>query len=116
MPVVVQQTGTGKVLMMAYMNREAYNETLATGRAVFYSRSRDRLWRKGESSGNVQLVKRMFVDCDRDTLLLEVEQIGGAACHEGYESCFFREITSEGLVARGERVFDPDKVYKQTEA
>lgn len=114
-PVVVQQANTGKVLMLAYMNREAYDQTLETGRAVYYSRSRGGLWRKGESSGNVQNVKRMFIDCDRDTLLLEVEQIGGAACHEGYESCFFREITPDGLVVRGERVFDPSEVYKQSE-
>ena len=112
-PVVVQETGTGVVLMMAYMNQEAYQETLATGRAVYYSRSRQGLWRKGETSGNVQLVKRMAIDCDRDTLLIEVDQQGGAACHEGYKSCFFRELSPDGVKIVGERVFDPRDVYDQ---
>lgn len=112
-PVVVQQAGTGRVLMLAYMNREAYRETLATGRGVYYSRSRQGLWRKGEESGNVQLVKRMFVDCDGDTLLLEVDQQGGAACHEGYESCFFRQIDGDETRIVGQRVFDPNQVYSQ---
>lgn len=114
-PVVVQESGTGTVLMLAYMNREAYDETLATGRAVYYSRSRGGLWRKGESSGNVQHVRSMRIDCDRDTLLLEVEQVGGAACHEGYHSCFYREVSSAGLKTIGERVFEPKDVYKSTE-
>ncbi|MCO6047109.1 phosphoribosyl-AMP cyclohydrolase [Aeoliella sp. ICT_H6.2] len=114
-PVVVQQVGTGEVLMLAYMNREAYDETLATGRAVYYSRSRGGLWRKGESSGNIQQVRRVRIDCDRDTLLLEVDQVGGAACHEGYPSCFFREITPAGATIISQRVFDPSEVYKQTE-
>jgi phosphoribosyl-AMP cyclohydrolase len=110
-PVVVQQAGTGRVLMLAYMNREAYHETLATGRGVYFSRSRGKLWRKGEESGNVQHVKRVFIDCDADTLLLEVDQQGGAACHEGYESCFFRQIDSGATRVVGERVFDPARVY-----
>ena len=110
-PVVVQQVGTGLVLMLAYMNRAAYDETLATRRAVYYSRSRGGLWRKGESSGNVQHVKRISIDCDRDTLLLEVEQVGGAACHQGYASCFYREVTPAGLQVTAERVFDPKQVY-----
>lgn len=114
-PVIVQQVGTGEVLMLAYMNREAYDETLATGQAVYYSRSRGGLWRKGESSGNVQQVRSVRIDCDRDTLLLEVEQVGGAACHEGYPSCFFREITPTGVKIVAERVFDPQQVYKQPE-
>lgn len=110
-PVVVQEAGTGVVLMLAYMNREAYDETRSTRRAVYFSRSRGGLWRKGESSGHVQHVKRMRIDCDRDTLLLEVEQVGGAACHEGYKSCFFRDVTAEGLKIIDERVFDPNQVY-----
>lgn len=114
-PVVVQQAGTGEVLMLAYMNREAYDQTLATGQAVYFSRSRGGLWRKGESSGNVQHVKRLRIDCDRDTLLLEVDQVGGAACHEGYPSCFFREVTPDGLKVIAERVFDPSDVYKKPE-
>jgi len=97
--------------MMAYMNAESYAETVATGRAVYFSRSRKKLWRKGEESGNVQLVKSIHVDCDQDTILLKVEQIGGAACHEGYSSCFFRRVTPDGLVVEGQRVFDPAKVY-----
>ena len=95
------------------MNREAYDETLNTGRVCYYSRSRQKLWRKGEESGNIQEVKELFFDCDADTLLVKVNQIGGAACHEGYRSCFFRQITpSTGEVNTvGERVFDPAKVY-----
>ena len=99
--------------MMAYMNAESYAETLATGRAVYYSRSRKRLWRKGEESGNVQLVRAIYVDCDRDTILLQVEQLGGAACHEGYKSCFFRQVTPDGLKVVAQRVFDPAEVYKK---
>ena len=90
-PAIAQDAQTGEVLMMAYMNAESYAETVATGRAVYFSRSRKKLWRKGEESGNVQLVKSIYVDCDQDTILLKVEQIGGAACHEGYKSCFFRQ-------------------------
>ncbi len=97
--------------MVAYMNAESFAETLATRRAVYFSRSRNRLWRKGEESGNIQHVRRVFIDCDADTILLHVEQVGGAACHEGYRSCFFREITPQGTEIIGERVFDPKKVY-----
>ena len=113
LPAIAQDADSGEVLMMAYMNRESYAETLATGRAVYYSRSRKRLWRKGEESGNVQEVQAVYVDCDRDTILLEVRQIGGAACHEGYKSCFYRQVTPEGLKVMGERVFDPAEVYKK---
>jgi len=113
LPVIAQCDATGDVLMMAYMNEEAYEETLKTGRAVYYSRSRNKLWRKGEESGNVQTVKAIFIDCDGDTLLIRVEQIGGAACHEGYKSCFFRRITPDGVKILGERVFDPKEVYKK---
>jgi phosphoribosyl-AMP cyclohydrolase len=111
LPAIAQDAETGEVLMQAYMNAESYAETVSTGRAVYYSRSRQKLWRKGEESGNVQMVKAIFVDCDRDTILLKVEQIGGAACHEGYKSCFFRQVTPEGLKVVGDRVFDPEKVY-----
>jgi phosphoribosyl-AMP cyclohydrolase len=110
-PAIAQDAATGEVLMMAYMNAESYAETLATGRAVYFSRSRKKLWRKGEESGNVQLVKAIYVDCDEDTILVKVEQLGGAACHEGYRSCFFRRATPEGLAVEGQRVFDPAKVY-----
>lgn len=112
-PAIAQDAATGDVLMMAYMNAESYAETLATGRAVYYSRSRKKLWRKGEESGNVQLVEAVFVDCDVDTILLRVNQIGGAACHEGYKSCFFRQVTPDGLKVVGTRVFDPAEVYKK---
>jgi phosphoribosyl-AMP cyclohydrolase len=108
---VAQDSATGQVLMVAYMNREAWNETLSTGRAVYFSRSRGRLWRKGEESGNRQQVKEILVDCDGDAVLLKVEQIGGAACHEGYPSCFFRQVTDEGLKIVATRVFDPRDVY-----
>ena len=110
-PAIAQDFQSGTVLMMAYMNADSYAETVATGRAVYFSRSRKKLWRKGEESGNVQLVKAIYVDCDQDTILLKVEQIGGAACHEGYTSCFFRRVTPEGLQVEGQRVFDPAKVY-----
>lgn len=114
LPAIAQDAQTGEVLMMAYMNPESYAETLATGRAVYYSRSRNKLWRKGEESGHVQKVHGVFVDCDADTILLKVEQLGGAACHEGYRSCFFRQVTPAGLQTVGERVFDPQTVYKKS--
>jgi phosphoribosyl-AMP cyclohydrolase len=110
-PAIAQDNTTGEVLMMAYMNAASYAETMATGRAVYYSRSRRKLWRKGEESGNVQCVRAIYVDCDRDTILLRVDQIGGAACHEGYKSCFFRQVTPEGLKIVAQRVFDPAEVY-----
>lgn len=110
-PAIAQDAATGDVLMMAYMNAESYAETLATGRAVYYSRSRKKLWRKGEESGNVQHVKAIYVDCDLDTILLRVDQVGGAACHDGYKSCFYRQVTPDGFKLVGDRVFDPAKVY-----
>ncbi len=113
LPAIAQDAATGEVLMLAYMNAESYAETLSTGRAVYFSRSRNKLWRKGEESGNVQEVKGIYFDCDADTILLKVHQIGGAACHEGYSSCFFRQVTPEGLKVVGERVFDPAEVYKK---
>lgn len=113
LPAIAQDAQTGTVLMMAYMNAESYAETLATGRAVYYSRSRRKLWRKGEESGHVQLVEGLYLDCDADTILLKVKQLGGAACHEGYVSCFFRQVTPTGLQVVGERVFDPREVYKK---
>ena len=111
LPAIAQDSESGVVLMLAWMNREAYEETLRTGRAVYYSRSRGRLWRKGEQSGHVQHVLAVLVDCDSDTILLKVRQEGGAACHEGYQSCFFRQVTDDDFKVVGERVFDPDRVY-----
>ena len=108
---VAQDADTREVLMVAWMNAEAFAETVRTRRAVYFSRSRNKLWRKGEESGNVQEVQDIRVDCDADAVLLLVKQVGGAACHEGYPSCFFRTVTPDGLEARGERVFDPAAVY-----
>jgi phosphoribosyl-AMP cyclohydrolase len=112
-PVIAQDDATGDVLMLAYMNEEAWNETRQSGRVVYYSRSRQKLWRKGEESGNVQNVKSIFYDCDADTLLIRVDQIGGAACHEGYRSCFFRKLdpATGDVEVIGDRVFDPKEVY-----
>ena len=112
-PVVAQDADSGAVLMLAWMNREAFEETRRTGRACYYSRSRGRLWRKGEESGHVQEVREILIDCDADTILLKVHQVGGAACHEGYASCFFRRVEDDDLRVIGERVFDPSKVYKK---
>lgn len=112
LPAIAQDATSGAVLMLAYMNREAYQETLSTGKAVYFSRSKNRLWRKGESSGNTQQVHDVLVDCDGDTILLKVTQTGGAACHEGYPTCFFRKVTPEGLEVIDERVFDPSEVYR----
>ena len=113
LPAIAQDAATGEVLMLAYMNPESYAETLATGRAVYFSRSRNKLWRKGEESGHVQHVRGIYVDCDADTILLKVEQVGGAACHEGYSSCFFRQVMPGGLQVIASRVFDPKEVYKK---
>ena len=112
-PVIAQNHDDGKVLMLAYMNQAAYEETLQTRNVCYYSRSRQTLWRKGETSGHVQKLKHIYYDCDADTLLVKVEQVGGAACHEGYESCFFREIdpsTGESTII-AQKVFDPKDVY-----
>jgi phosphoribosyl-AMP cyclohydrolase len=108
---VAQDATSGQVLMVAHMNREAWLETLATGRAVYFSRSRGKLWRKGEQSGHVQHVRAVYVDCDGDAVLLRVDQVGGAACHEGYPSCFYRQQTPNGLEIVAQRVFDPAEVY-----
>lgn len=112
-PAIAQDADTGAVLMLAWMNREAFDETLRTGRACYFSRSRNRLWRKGEESGHVQEVRGVFVDCDADTILLKVHQIGGAACHEGYASCFFRKLENGQVRIIAEKVFDPKQVYKK---
>jgi phosphoribosyl-AMP cyclohydrolase len=112
-PAVAQDADTGQVLMLAWMNREAFEETVRTGQACYYSRSRGRLWRKGEESGHVQEVRGVYIDCDGDTVLLKVKQVGGAACHEGYKSCFFRQVDGSELRVIGERVFDPAQVYKK---
>jgi len=110
-PAIVQEWKTGEVLMVAYMNAESWAKTQETGKACFWSRSRKRLWLKGETSGNVQIVRETYLDCDNDALLLKVEQVGGAACHTGYRSCFYRRIEDGRAEPVGERVFDPKEVY-----
>ena len=110
-PAIVQDDETGEILMLAYMNQEAFNATLSTGKATYYSRSRQTLWVKGETSGNVQLVKEIRIDCDDDTVLIKVEQLGGAACHTGHRSCFFKKVENGNIRIVGEPVFDPKEVY-----
>jgi phosphoribosyl-AMP cyclohydrolase len=111
-PAIAQDAQTGEVLMLAYMNQDAFEETLKSGKATYYSRSRKTLWKKGETSGHVQKVKEIRVDCDHDTILLKVDQIGGAACHKGYKSCFFSCIENNELKITDPIIFDPEKVYK----
>jgi len=108
----VQDVTSGEVLMTAFMNRQAWEETLKTRRATYWSRSRNQLWVKGETSGNFQEVKEIFVDCDEDTVLLKVIQKGEAACHMGFRSCFYRRVQGNELKEVGERIFDPDEVYR----
>ena len=112
-PAIAQDWKTGEVLMLAYINEESWKETLRTGHGVYWSRSRSKLWHKGEESGNVQIVKEILVDCDADTVIFKVEQVGGAACHEGYQSCFFRKLENGELAVIEERIFDPKSVYKK---
>lgn len=108
--VVTQDADSGEVLMVAYMNRPAWEKTLATGTACYWSTSRNQLWVKGETSGNVQDVKEICVDCDADAVLLKVHQ-RGAACHEGYKSCFFRTVEKTGWRVNAQRVVDPEELY-----
>jgi len=111
-PAIVQDYLTGDVLMLAYINKLAWEKTLETGKAHYWSRSRNSLWLKGETSGHVQIIKDIFVDCDQDTVVFKVEQLGGAACHTGYRSCFYRKVTGNELtIHEQERVFDPTAVY-----
>lgn len=113
-PAVVQDYQSGEVLMLAYMNQKAWKNTLQTGVATYFSRSRRKLWIKGQTSGHRQMVKEIRIDCDNDTVLLKVEQIGGAACHTGHRSCFFRQVTAERTTKIiGEPIFDPEEVYKK---
>ena len=114
LPAIAQDLESGEVLMLAYMNQQSFAETLETGQATYWSRSRQQLWRKGEESGHLQMVKEILVDCDQDTILLKVEQ-QGPACHEGYRSCFFRQLTPDGLVHVAERLVDPADVYENPE-
>jgi phosphoribosyl-AMP cyclohydrolase len=111
-PAIVQDDASGDVLMLAYMNAEAFQATLDTGHATFYSRSRNTLWVKGKTSGHLQMVKAVYFDCDQDAILVRVDQLGGAACHTGYRSCFYRKIEKDAVQIVGEPVFDPKEVYK----
>ena len=112
-PAVAQDWETGEVLMLAFMNEEAWRRTVETGKAHYWSRSRNQLWLKGEKSGHFQLVKEILIDCDDDAIVMKVDQVGGAACHTGYRSCFHRALLPEGdPVLKGERVFDPEDVYR----
>ena len=110
-PAIAQDFTTGEVLMLAWMNLEAWNATIAEGIAVYWSRSRQKIWRKGESSGNVQRVREIYLDCDMDSILMKVEQTGGAACHTGRRSCFFNKLENGGIRVISEPLFDPGEVY-----
>lgn len=112
-PAIIQERGTGKVLMMAWMNRDSLLKTIETKRTHFWSRSRQKFWMKGESSGHVQTVHNISFDCDGDTLLIEADQ-NGAACHEGFKSCFFRDVSEKGDVnENAKRLVEPERVYKK---
>jgi phosphoribosyl-AMP cyclohydrolase len=114
LPAIAQDYKSGKVLMLAYINQASWKKTLETGDAHYWSRSRRELWRKGGTSGNVQKIKEIYVDCDNDTVVFKVEQAGGAACHLGYESCFHKKVERNGeFTVIGEKIFDPEKVYKK---
>lgn len=112
LPAIAQDYQTGEILMLAYINELAWRKTLETGRAHYWSRSRNKIWLKGETSGHVQLVREILVDCDLDTVVFKIEQLGGAACHKGYRSCFFRKLEGGEWQTTGELVFDPKEVYK----
>jgi phosphoribosyl-AMP cyclohydrolase len=113
LPAIAQEADTGEVLMLAYMNQEAWEATLKTGKATYWSRSRQELWVKGLTSGNVQVVKEIRIDCDDDTILLKVEQVGGAACHTGHKSCFYKQVENGSVTIIGKPLFDPKEVYKK---
>ena len=112
-PAIIQDHGSGEVLMLGFMNEASVAQTRETGEVVFFSRSRNKLWKKGESSGHVLRVREVRVDCDGDALLVRVEAVGPGVCHEGYRSCFFRTLGSDGALAvNAEQVFEPQQVYK----
>jgi len=110
-PAIAQDAQSGDVLMMAYMNREAWQATVTSGQATYWSRSRGELWVKGQSSGNLQKVHEIWLDCDNDTILLKVTQIGGAACHTGHRSCFYRRLDGDHFTVVGKPLFNPQEVY-----
>jgi phosphoribosyl-AMP cyclohydrolase len=110
---VIQDATTGRVLMVGFMNEEAFRKTVETGFATFYSRSRNKLWLKGETSGHRLVVKEISTDCDRDTVLLKVDALGPGVCHEGYQSCFFRRLDDGGWAISEPRAYDPNEVYSK---
>ncbi|MFA5518109.1 MAG: phosphoribosyl-AMP cyclohydrolase [Spirochaetota bacterium] len=110
-PAIIQDAADGQVLMLGFMNREAFEKTVKTGYAHFWSRSRKKLWMKGETSGHTQAVQEIRIDCDNDTLLIKVIQKGGAACHEGYKSCFYRTLNKGTATVDGEKIFNPEDIY-----
>ena len=112
-PAIAQDYKTNEVLMMAYINEESWQETLKSGYATYYSRSRRQLWKKGESSGHLQIIRDILVDCDLDTVIFKIEQLGPGACHTGHRSCFYRKVNGNELVEVEETVFDADKVYSK---
>ncbi len=113
-PAIVQDFRSGKVLMLAYINQASWDKTLETGEAYYWSRSRQELWHKGKTSGHVQKIREIYADCDNDTVLFKVEQVGGAACHTGHETCFYRQVSRDGsFMEVGQKIFDPEKVYKK---
>ena len=112
-PAIAQETGTGKILMMAWMNREALELSVNEGRAIYWSRSRNKLWRKGEESGHVQTIKDIRLDCDNDVVLLEVEQLGGIACHTGRHNCFYKQLQKDQWVEVESVIKDPEQIYKK---
>lgn len=112
-PAIAQDAGSGQVLMLAWMNREALRATLDSGNAVYWSRSRSRLWRKGEESGHVQKVREIRLDCDEDAVLLRVDQLGGIACHTGRQHCFFRRLDNGGWTEVDPVIKDPNEIYKK---
>jgi phosphoribosyl-AMP cyclohydrolase len=112
-PAIVQDHKTGEVLMLGFMNKDAWETTLISGKATFYSRTRQTLWIKGKTSGNLQNVKEIRIDCDDDTILLKVEQVGGAACHTGHKSCFHKLVDGDTIHITGKPVFNPEEVYNK---
>ncbi len=110
-PAIAQDEASGQVLMMAYINQESWEKSLQSGEVHYWARSRQELWHKGGTSGHVQKIKAVYIDCDNDTVLFKVEQVGGAACHTGMRSCFFRRVEGDKLISEGQPVFDPKEVY-----
>ena len=112
-PCIAQDHEDGRILMLAYMNKESLKRTIEEGKACYFSRSRNKFWLKGEESGNVQIVKEIYTDCDKDTIVLKIEQIGGCACHDGYRSCFYRKYNGTDWNISEEIVKDPADMYKK---